>query len=34
MEEDDLAMRKGMTVVFGGIVVLFFTILFLANFIA
>jgi hypothetical protein len=34
MEQSDKEMRKGMIIVFGGIVVLFFTILFLANYIA
>ncbi len=34
MEQSDKEMRKGMTIVFAGIVVLFCTILFLANYIA
>jgi len=34
MEQDDLAMRKGMTIVFAGIVAMFLGLLYLANFIA
>ena len=34
LEKGDLEMRKGMTIVFGGIVVMFFALLFLANYIA
>ena len=32
--KDDLEMRKGMMIVFGGILVMFFALLFLANYIA
>jgi hypothetical protein len=34
MEQSDQEMRKGMIIVFGGIVVLFTTILVLANYLA